>query len=124
MSLEPTDGIYVGYTSDSLPYDLDDADRWADEVTEPQIVHWYQQWGSGESRFRGDWLAEVAADGRIPMVSWEAWAKPDGSFHQAEQELGNMADIADGPLRRLHRHVGPGPPPSTATRSCCDRSTR
>ena len=90
------DGIYVGFTSDPLPHDLGDADRWASEVTEPQIVHWYQQWGSGDSRFRGDWLDEVREAGRVPMVSWEAWAKPAGSFHQAEQELGNMAAIADG----------------------------
>ncbi len=90
------DGIYVGFTSDALPYDLGDADRWATDLGEPQIVHWYQQWGSGDSRFRGDWLAEVAESGRIPMISWEAWAKPEGSFTSAEQELGNMADITAG----------------------------
>ncbi len=91
-----TEDIYIGFTSDSLPYELEEADRWAADVTEPQIVHWYQQWGSGESRFRGDWFAAVDASGRVPMVSWEAWAKPEGSFHKAEQELGNMADVADG----------------------------
>ena len=96
VSVAAADGIYVGFTSDALPFDLSDADRWAAEATEPQIVHWYQQWGSGESRFRGDWLAEISESGRVPMVSWEAWAKPDGSFHSAEQELGNMADIANG----------------------------
>ncbi|MGI9611299.1 MAG: glycosyltransferase [Acidimicrobiales bacterium] len=94
--LEPTDGIYVGFTSDPLPHDLSDIDRWSDEVSTPQIVHWYQQWGTGDSRFRGDWLAEVGDRGMVPMVSWEAWAKPAGSFNLAEQELGNMADIANG----------------------------
>lgn len=96
VSLAAADGIYVGFTSDGLPYDLGDVDRWANDVAEPQIVHWYQQWGSGDSRFRGDWLATVAEDGRIPMISWEAWAKPDGTFHMAEQELGRMANIAAG----------------------------
>jgi cellulose synthase (UDP-forming) len=92
----PDRGAYLGFTSDALPYDLGEADRWARNVTEPQIVHWYQQWGSGDSRFRGDWLSEVAASGRVPMISWEAWAKPEGSFRLADQKLGNMADIADG----------------------------
>lgn len=96
VSLAPGEGVYVGVATDALPYDLDDVGRWADEVTEPQIVHWYQQWGSGDSRFRGDWLAEVADDGRIPMISWEAWAKPEGSYTSATQELGRMDDIADG----------------------------
>lgn len=95
-SVTAGEGIYVGYTSDALPHDLGDVERWADEVTAPQIVHWYQQWGSGDSRFRGDWLAEVSAQGAIPMISWEAWAKPDGSFHMAEQELGQMDEIAAG----------------------------
>ncbi len=90
------DGIYVGFASDALPHDLADIDRWADEVTTPQVVHWYQQWGSGDSRFRGDWLAEVADRGMVPLVSWEAWAKPDGSYELAEQDLGNMAAIARG----------------------------
>jgi cellulose synthase (UDP-forming) len=94
--LEASDGIYVGFTSDALPHDLGDVDRWDDEVTTPQIVHWYQQWGTGDSRFRGDWLADVADRGMVPMVSWEAWAKPAGEFNLAEQELGNMADIANG----------------------------
>lgn len=96
VSLARGDGAYVGFASDPLPYDLADVDRWADEVTEPQIVHWYQQWGSGDSRFRGDWLAEVADDGRIPMISWEAWAKPEGSYTSATQALGRMDDIAAG----------------------------
>ncbi|MEZ5408317.1 MAG: glycosyltransferase [Acidimicrobiales bacterium] len=97
VGLEPSDsGIYLGFTSDALPYDLGDVDRWAAEVSSPQIVHWYQQWGSGDSRFRGDWAREVADSGRVPMISWEAWAKPEGGYKLAEQELGNMADIADG----------------------------
>ncbi|MEL7207633.1 MAG: glycosyl hydrolase, partial [Actinomycetota bacterium] len=96
VSLAADDGIYVGYTSDALPHDLGDIEVWADEVTSPQIVHWYQQWGTGDSRFRGDWMAEVAAQGGVPMVSWEAWAKPEGGFNLAEQELGRMADIAAG----------------------------
>lgn len=96
VALAAADGVYVGFTSDPLPFDLAEADRWAAEVTEPQIVHWYQQWGSGESRFRGDWLAEVAADGRIPMVSWEAWAKPKGGFASATQELGELDRVVAG----------------------------
>ncbi len=97
LKLAPSsEGIYVGFTSDALPHNLDDANRWASAIAEPQIVHWYQQWGSGDSRFRGDWVAEVAESGRVPMISWEAWAKPEGSFASAEQELGNMAAIAAG----------------------------
>ncbi len=96
VSIAPAEGIYIGFTSDALPFDLEDVDRWERQIADPQIVHWYQQWGSGESRFRGDWLAEIAEAGRVPMVSWEAWAKPDGSFHSADQELGRMSEIADG----------------------------
>lgn len=97
VGLEPSDsGIYLGFTSDALPYDLGDVDRWSTAVSSPQIVHWYQQWGSGDSRFRGDWLREVADDGRVPMISWEAWAKPESGYKLAEQEMGNMADIAAG----------------------------
>ncbi len=96
LALAPADGIYLGFTSDDLPYDLDAVDRWADEVTEPQIVHWYQQWGSGDSRFREDWLVDVADSGRIPMISWEAWAKPEQGYRLPEQTLGDMRAVADG----------------------------
>lgn len=97
VGLQPADGgIYLGFTSDALPYDLADVGRWAADVSSPQIVHWYQQWGSGDSRFRGDWAREVADNGRVPMISWEAWAKPEGGYKLAEQEMGNMADIAAG----------------------------
>ncbi len=93
--LEPGEGIYVGFTDDGVPYDLGGVGEWSDVVGAPRIVHWYQQWGSGETRFRGDWLAAVADAGAVPMVSWEAWAKPDG-YASPDQELGRLADIASG----------------------------
>lgn len=97
VGLEPAeDGIYLGYTSDEVPYDMGEVDRWASSTSSPQIVHWFQQWGSGDSRFRGDWIEEVAQGGRVPMISWEPWAKPKGGYRLAEQELGNMQEIADG----------------------------
>src|SRR5581483_986163 len=51
---------------------------------------------SGEVRFRGDWLRAVAAEGAVPMVTWEPWAKPPGGFHAPVQPGSTLARILSG----------------------------
>ena len=61
--------------------------RWSETHggARPAIVNWFQHWGSHENRFREDWVRNVAAQGAIPMITWEPWAKPDGKYADPEQ---------------------------------------
>ena len=92
LGLRRLAGVVVG---DSPP--TTGARQWEARVkTAPPIVEWYQQWQSGETRFRGDWAAEVAKQGSLPMISWEPWARPPGRNSDPEQPSGQLALIAAG----------------------------
>jgi beta-mannanase len=62
----------------------------------PDIVHWYQSWGTNGADldaglpFDTDALDEIKARGAIPMVTWEAW----GSIHA--QRPAQLASIPTG----------------------------
>ena len=92
----------------------------------PAIVHWFQQWGSGENRFREDWVRHVAAQGAVPMISWEPWAKPVGEY--ARSRAAGLPPATDHRrrVRHLHPVVGAGGGRRTASRSSsasCTSST-
>lgn len=72
------------------------ADWTAANGARPRIVNWYQQWLSGERRFRPDWARRVARAGAVPMITWEPWRAPAGQRHTADQPDISLARIADG----------------------------
>ena len=86
-SSPPTNGTYVGISAEGAQSDADGVVRWSDTHggARPAIVNWFQHWGSHENRFREDWVRNVAAQGAIPMITWEPWAKPDGKYADPEQ---------------------------------------
>jgi len=93
----PERGAYVGIAQPDVPICGAAIRRWAAELGRtPAIVNWFQQWRSGEVRFRGDWLRAVAAEGAVPMVTWEPWAKPPGGFHAPVQPGSTLARILSG----------------------------
>lgn len=93
----PKTGTYLGVFNPSLPFRRGGIAAWSRaHGLDPHIVHWYQQWGSGEPRFREDWLKRVARSGAIPMITWEPWQKPAGSVHDAEQPRYRLSAIAAG----------------------------
>lgn len=83
----PAAGTYVGISSEALQTDPTGLTAWsaAHGGARPVIVNWFQQWGSHENRFREDWVRNVAAQGAVPMITWEPWAKPDGRYADPEQ---------------------------------------
>jgi cellulose synthase (UDP-forming) len=90
-------GAYFGISQPDLPVCARAIGTWsATYGFRPAIVNWFQQWRSGETRFRGDWLRAVRAQGAIPMVTWEPWRKPAGGFHAAVQPSSRLARIASG----------------------------
>ena len=95
-ALLPGEGIYLGVSTDQAPNDMSEVEGWASEVAEPQIVHWFQQWGSGETRFRGDLVRGIHDQGRVPLITWEPWAKPDARYEAPNQQLGRTHEIAAG----------------------------
>jgi hypothetical protein len=90
-------GAYFGISQPDLPVCARAIGTWSATYRfRPAIVNWFQQWRSGETRFRGDWLAVVRAQGAIPMVTWEPWRKPADGFHAAVQPSSRLARIASG----------------------------
>jgi cellulose synthase/poly-beta-1,6-N-acetylglucosamine synthase-like glycosyltransferase len=90
-------GAYFGVSQPDLPVCAGAIQRWsATSRFRPAIVNWFQQWRSGETRFRGDWLRTVSAQGAVPMVTWEPWKKPAHGYHAAVQPSSRLERIVSG----------------------------
>ncbi|MET0458933.1 MAG: glycosyltransferase [Ilumatobacteraceae bacterium] len=94
----PTVGAYFGVASEGMQSEPAGARGWTDAHggARPAIVSWYQHWGSGENRFREDWVRNVADQGAVPMITWEPWAKPDGEYADPNQEDFRLERIIAG----------------------------
>ena len=106
----PASGTYVGVSAEGMQSVADGVARWSDTHAgaRPAIVNWFQHWGSGENRFREDWVQTVAAQGAVPMITWEPWAKPEGKYADPEQTgLPARADRRRH-VRQVHHGVGSG----------------
>ena len=98
MLAVPADGAYFGVAHEGMHTTEGGVEDWsrAHAGARPAIVHWFQQWGSGENRFREDWVRDVAAQGAVPMISWEPWAKPVGEYAAPEQQDFHLQRIIGG----------------------------
>ena len=94
----PVSGTYWGILSEEVQQHPQGVARWtgSHDGAAPQIVQWFQQWGTGENRFREDWVRNVAAAGAVPMITWEPWAKPDGEYADPTQSRFGLRAIASG----------------------------
>jgi cellulose synthase (UDP-forming) len=100
----PAQGAYVGFYSPEALRSDSEARRWGARYdVGVQIVSWYQQWLSGETRFRADWLDMVARQGAVPMITWEPWRKPPGQVHTPYQPEVSLSYIASGRYDRYIR---------------------
>lgn len=89
-------GVYLGATAPSEADPAQGITQLRQRTGALQIVHWFQQWGSGDVRFRGDWLTRVADQGAVPMITWEPWAKPTGKYTDANQANARLAVLLSG----------------------------
>ncbi|MGH9118875.1 MAG: glycosyltransferase [Acidimicrobiales bacterium] len=98
FELEPPEqGAYFGVANPNLLSAPTAVDEWtAEHGHRPQIVQWFQQWGSNETRFRGDWLDLVTAQGAVPMITWEPWAKPPGAYADPDQPGARLELMVNG----------------------------
>lgn len=95
--LAPERGVYLGVSNHALAERTGAVADWAElNGTRPRIVNWFQQWLSGERRFRPDWARRVARAGAVPMITWEPWSAPEGERHQPVQPDISLARIAAG----------------------------
>ena len=93
----PARGGYLGVSGLHLVDRPDALREWtAAQGVRPAIVGWFQQWQSGELRFRPDWARRAARRGAVPMITWEPWRAPPGEPRIAEQPDVALARIADG----------------------------
>jgi Glycosyl hydrolase family 26 len=93
----PSQGVLLGVSNPTLPREAGAVRDWASaHGVRPRIVNWFQQWLSGETRFRADWAARVAEQGAVPMITWEPWSAPAGALHEAEQPDISLERIAAG----------------------------
>jgi hypothetical protein len=100
----PARGVLLGVSDPELPREEGAIEEWAAaHGVRPRIVNWFQQWLSGETRFRADWAARVAEQGAVPMITWEPWSAPAGARHEPEQPEVSLARIAAGDHDRLVR---------------------
>jgi len=102
--LPPADGVYLGVSNFRLVEQNGAVAQWTEaNGPPPRIVNWFQQWLTGERRFRPDWARRVARAGAVPMITWEPWSAPEGEKHEAVQPDINLARIADGAHDRYIR---------------------
>lgn len=95
--LPPRHGVYLGVSNFRLVERTGAIGSWtAANGPHPRIVNWFQQWQSGERRFRPDWAHRVARAGAIPMITWEPWSAPVGEKHVAFQPDVSLWRIAGG----------------------------
>jgi cellulose synthase (UDP-forming) len=100
----PSRGAYLGFFNPELLKTPDSVYTWESlNGARATIVNWYQQWFSGETRFRKDWMANIARQGGVPMITWEPWAKPANDVHDAHQPQARLAVIASGRYDRYIR---------------------
>lgn len=93
----PGSGVLLGVSNFRLVSRSGAIAEWAEaNGPDPRIVNWFQQWLTGERRFRPDWAHRVARAGSVPMITWEPWSAPEGEKHVAIQPGINLARIADG----------------------------
>jgi cellulose synthase (UDP-forming) len=93
----PDEGRYTGIAGETLLSGPDAVTSWSEENGfQPAIVHWFQQWFGGETRFRGDWVDAVHDQGSIPMITWEPWTKPLDSYQDSDQVQGRHEFIVEG----------------------------
>jgi len=91
------DGIYFGVFNPDLVQRSGAIRAWnAAHGVEAAIVNWYQQWGSNETRYPTGWIAEARSAGATPLITWEPWAKPEGSVHDQSQPDYSHATIVAG----------------------------
>jgi cellulose synthase (UDP-forming) len=98
MSLTaPERGAYLGFYNPLLLKRGRAVDTWAAKVSvNAVIVHWYQQWFSGQTTFHREWAETIAGQGAVPMITWEPWSKPVGSVHDPDQQHRPLSAIASG----------------------------
>jgi hypothetical protein len=95
--LPPQQGVYFGVSNERLFTARDRVTAWTRiHGVRPRIVNWFQQWLSGERRFRADWAGHVADQGAVPMITWEPWFAPAGELHVVEQPRVALRQIAGG----------------------------
>ena len=100
----PSRGVLLGVSDPALPREAGAVRDWsAEHGVRPRVVNWFQQWLSGETRFRADWAVRVAEQGAVPMITWEPWSAPAGAKHDAEQPEVSLARIAAGDHDRYVR---------------------
>lgn len=76
----PAAGGYLGIFAPELVAEQTGIRAWTSaHGVRPRVVSWFQQWASGERRFRSDWVASVADSGGVPMITWEPWKKQEGA---------------------------------------------
>ncbi len=93
----PTHGTYFGIYNPDLLRRPRALQRWnRRHGVQATIAEWFQQWGSGETRFRADWLAMLARQGAVPLITWEPWRKPEGAVVGARQPAFRLERIASG----------------------------
>jgi cellulose synthase (UDP-forming) len=93
----PATGAYLGVSSPGLLDGPGSVSSWeAGHGAQVRIVNLFQQWLSGERRFRTDWLRTIASQGAVPLITWEPWAKPAGRLWNSNQPDVRLAAIASG----------------------------
>ena len=93
----PRAGAYVGAFTPELLRSPTAVTRWQRRhATKLHLVHWYQQWLSGERRFRSDWARMVRRQGAVPLITWEPWRKPANRVHAKRQPPVRLSQIAAG----------------------------
>ena len=88
----PSTGAYVGVFNPFILQSVEGLTRWNQEHgAQARIVHWYQQWlGDEQSEFPAAAAALVAAQGAVPLITWE----PPGEAASDTGQSGEQSVLA------------------------------
>lgn len=97
----PPAGLFWGVHLPDAPFDPTERRDFVRTIgSEPAIVMWFQEW-AGEPGFPVDEARALAADGIVPMITWEAWEPPPASPSLSPEDVLSESRQPDYRLSRV-----------------------
>ncbi len=97
LKLNPAGKVGLGAYLNNTPYDDFEATNRFERLVNHKMYYalWFQSWGDSDKEFSVQWVREAAAQGFVPVITWEPW-KRNFASPTTEQPNYSFASITAG----------------------------